>query len=66
VGIGCAVALWFYGMNDGIQTSKTAFILFIGEQMNKRNLLSEYIFLNPPVSVFRHCIGYIIKFDEFT
>ncbi|CAF4463607.1 unnamed protein product, partial [Rotaria magnacalcarata] len=29
VGIGCAVALWFYQMNEGIETSKTAFILFI-------------------------------------
>lgn len=31
VGIGCAVALWFYQMNDGIQTSQTAFILFVGK-----------------------------------
>ena len=31
VGIGCAVALWFYEMNEGIQASKIAFILFIGK-----------------------------------
>jgi hypothetical protein len=31
VGIGCAVALWFYSLNTGIQTSKAAFILFIGK-----------------------------------
>jgi hypothetical protein len=59
VGIGCAVALWFYEMNDGIETSKTAFILFIGEQMNKRNLLSEDIFIKPPVSVFRHFLYWL-------
>jgi multidrug transporter EmrE-like cation transporter len=33
VGIGCAVAIWFYEFNDGISTSKAAFILFIGETM---------------------------------
>jgi hypothetical protein len=33
VGIGCAVALWFYQLNDGIETSKTAFILFIGKKI---------------------------------
>jgi hypothetical protein len=32
VGIGCAVALWLYEMNDGLGTSKTAFILFIGKK----------------------------------
>jgi hypothetical protein len=31
VGIGCAVSLWLYEMNEGLQTSKIAFILFIGE-----------------------------------
>ncbi len=39
VGIGCAVALWFYQLNDGIETSKTAFILFIGKKINEMNLL---------------------------
>jgi hypothetical protein len=42
VGIGCAVALWFYQLNDGIETSKTAFILFIG----KKILRDEFINLN--------------------
>lgn len=31
VGIGCAVALWLYDMNSDLQTSKVAFILFIGK-----------------------------------
>ena len=31
VGIGCAIGLWFYDMNEGLQTSKAAFILFIGK-----------------------------------
>jgi hypothetical protein len=35
VGIGCAVALWFYDLNTGVTTSKTAFILFIGKIKNK-------------------------------
>ncbi|CAF3436214.1 unnamed protein product [Rotaria socialis] len=55
VGIGCAVALWFYQMNEGIETSKTAFILFIASGfgfsafpvlatlLNSMNLLSEPI-----------------------
>ena len=32
VGIGCAVALWLYDMNSDLQTSKAAFILFIGRR----------------------------------
>jgi len=39
VGIGCAVALWFYELNDGIVTSKTAFILFIGKANQRNNFL---------------------------
>ena len=33
VGIGCAISLWLYDLNDGIGKSKIAFILLIG---NKR------------------------------
>lgn len=32
VGIGCAIGVWFYDMNEGLQTSKVAFILFIGKK----------------------------------
>ncbi len=35
MGIGCLVALWFYELNTGITTSKTAFILFIGKIKTK-------------------------------
>jgi hypothetical protein len=34
VGIGCAVSLWLYEMNGDLQTSKAAFILFIGKKTN--------------------------------
>jgi hypothetical protein len=34
VGVGCAVSLWLYDMNEGFQKSKTAFILFIGKRKN--------------------------------
>jgi len=37
VGIGCAVALWFYDLNTGITTSKAAFILFIGKFRNDKS-----------------------------
>jgi hypothetical protein len=32
VGIGCAVSLWLYQMNENIHRSETAFILFIGKE----------------------------------
>jgi hypothetical protein len=35
VGIGCAVSLWLYNMNDDYQKSKAAFILFIGKPQKK-------------------------------
>jgi hypothetical protein len=39
VGVGCAVSLWLYEMNEGYQKSKTAFILFIG----KKNIFHDNI-----------------------
>jgi hypothetical protein len=44
VGLGCAVALWLYEMNEGLHTSKTAFILFIGKK-NKLLILKYKIII---------------------
>jgi hypothetical protein len=32
VGVGCAVSLWLYEMNENLHKSQTAFILFIGKK----------------------------------
>jgi hypothetical protein len=39
VGVGCAVSLWLYEMNEGIHKSEAAFILFIG----KKNIFHDSI-----------------------
>ncbi|CAF1281212.1 unnamed protein product [Rotaria sordida] len=57
VGIGCAVALWFYQMNDGIDASKTAFILFIASGFGfsafpvLATLLNSMNLLNEPIGI---------------
>ncbi|CAF1529800.1 unnamed protein product [Rotaria sp. Silwood1] len=57
VGIGCAVALWFYQLNDGIETSKTAFILFIASGFGfsafpvLATLLNSMNLLNEPIGI---------------
>ncbi|CAF0998620.1 unnamed protein product [Rotaria sordida] len=55
VSIGCGVAIWFHELNDGISTSKAAFILFIASGfgfsafpvlatlLNSMNMLDEPI-----------------------
>ncbi|CAF4340491.1 unnamed protein product, partial [Adineta steineri] len=57
VGIGCAVALWFYELNDGIVASKTAFILFIASGFGfsafpvLATLLNSMNLLNEPIGI---------------
>ncbi|CAF1375598.1 unnamed protein product [Adineta ricciae] len=57
VGIGCAVALWFYELNDGIVASKTAFILFIASGFGfsafpvLATLLNSMNLLNKPIGI---------------
>jgi hypothetical protein len=46
VGIGCAVAVWFYELNEGIETSKAAFILFIGKIKNELNQYRKCFLFN--------------------
>ncbi|CAF4504854.1 unnamed protein product [Rotaria sp. Silwood2] len=57
MGIGCLVALWFYQLNDGIDTSKTAFILFIASGFGfsafpvLATLLNSMNLLNEPIGI---------------
>ncbi|CAF1461205.1 unnamed protein product [Adineta steineri] len=57
VGIGCAVALWFWDMNTGIHTSKIAFILFVASGFGfsafpvLATLLNAMGLLNKPIGV---------------
>lgn len=41
VGTGCTVAVWFYNMNSDLQTSKAAFILFIGKKYSIQNIFEK-------------------------
>ncbi|CAF1191751.1 unnamed protein product [Rotaria sordida] len=57
VGIGCAVALWFYDMNSNFQTNKIAFILFVASGFGfsafpvLATLLNSNGLLNKPIGV---------------
>ncbi|CAF4357166.1 unnamed protein product, partial [Adineta steineri] len=57
VGIGCAVALWFWDMNTGINTSKIASILFVASGFGfsafpvLATLLNAMGLLNKPIGV---------------
>ncbi|CAF1194302.1 unnamed protein product [Rotaria sordida] len=57
VGIGCAVALWFYDMNSNFQTNKIAFILFVASGFGfsafpvLATLLNSNELLNKPIGV---------------
>ncbi|CAF1317549.1 unnamed protein product [Rotaria magnacalcarata] len=57
VGIGCAVSLWLYALNEGLPTSKAAFILFIGSGFGfsafpvLATLLNTMGLLNKPIGV---------------
>ncbi|CAF3326414.1 unnamed protein product [Rotaria socialis] len=57
VGIGCAVSLWLYDLNDNLPTSKAAFILFIGSGFGfsafpvLATLLNTMGLLNKPIGV---------------
>ncbi|CAF1316848.1 unnamed protein product [Adineta steineri] len=63
VGIGCAVALWFYELNDGIVASKTAFILFIASGFGfsafpvLATLLNSMNLLNEPIGIQTICLA---------
>ncbi|CAF1123349.1 unnamed protein product [Adineta ricciae] len=57
VGIGCAVALWLYDMNTGLDTNKAAFILFIASGFGfsafpvLATLLNAMDLLNKPIGI---------------
>ncbi|CAF3639621.1 unnamed protein product [Rotaria sordida] len=57
VGIGCAVALWFYDMNSNFQSNKIAFILFVASGFGfsafpvLATLLNSNGLLNKPIGV---------------
>ncbi|CAF0903180.1 unnamed protein product [Adineta ricciae] len=57
VGIGCAVSIWLYEDNEGLRTSKVAFILFIGSGFGfsafpvLATLLNAMDLLNKPIGI---------------
>ncbi|CAF3545745.1 unnamed protein product [Rotaria sordida] len=57
VAIGCVVSLWLYNMNEGLNTSKVAFILFIGSGFGfsafpvLATLLNTMGLLNKPIGI---------------
>ncbi|CAF0903198.1 unnamed protein product [Adineta ricciae] len=57
VGLGCAVSLWLYEDNEGLRTSKVAFILFIGSGFGfsafpvLATLLNAMDLLNKPIGI---------------